>query len=212
MVKVLPSYLVVFICVQKGVWCILYYMFLLFMQEEHAKASTVAIPTSAKDIVIEPQTPINKKSQAKALTPPVSLKNFFHVQPKPSESVDSERTDKQIDEKTTLEHHRSLVRVKPSGKAKPVQMKLLESFTAAPTTAATAVPSMSKASSPVEKSSKRKRKLPGEASTHGSLTKLLKQASRLQTSVCALCCAEIEDASNSGVNLHIDKCLAGPSS
>ena len=181
-------------------------MFLLFMQEEHA---TVAIPTSAKDIVIEPQAPINKKSQAKALTPPVSLKNFFHVQPKPSETVDSERTDKQSDENTTQEQHRSLVRVKPSGKAKPVQMKLLESFTAAPTTA---VPSMSKASLPVEKSSKRKRKLPGEASTHGSLTKLLKQASRLQTSVCPLCSAEIEDASNSGVNLHIDKCLAGPSS
>ena len=212
MIEVVPSYLVVFICVQKGVWCILYYMFLLFMQEEHAKASTVAIPTSAKDIVIEPQAPINKKSQAKALTPPVSLKNFFHVQPKPSETVDSERTDKQIDEKTTLEQHRSLVRVKPSGKAKPVKMKLLESFTAAPTTAATALPSMSKASSPVEKSSKRKRKLPGEASTHGSLTKLLKQAGRLQTSVCPLCSAEIEDASNSGVNLHIDKCLAGPSS
>ena len=210
MVKVVPSYLVVFICVQKGVRCILYYMFLLFMQEEHAKASTVAIPTSAKDI--EPQAPINKKSQAKALTPPVSLKNFFHVQPKPSETVDSERTDKQSDEKTTQEQHRSLVRVKPSGKAKPVQMKLLDSFTAAPTTAATAVPSMSKAPSPVEKSSKRKRKLPGEASTHGSLTKLLKQASRLQTSVCPLCSAEIEDASNSGVNLHIDKCLAGPSS
>ena len=76
MVKVVPSYLVVFICVQKGVWCILYYMFLLFMQEEHAKASTVAIPTSAKDIVIEPQAPINKKSQAKALTPPVSLITF----------------------------------------------------------------------------------------------------------------------------------------
>ena len=209
MIEVVPSYLVVFICVQKGVWCILYYMFLLFMQEEHAKASTVAIPTSAKDIVIEPQAPINKKSQAKALTPPVSLKNFFHVQPKPSET---ERTDRQSDEKTTQEQHRSLVRVKPSGKAKPVQMKLLDSFTAAPTTAATAVPSMSKAPSPVEKSSKRKRKLPGEASTHGSLTKLLKQASRLQTSVCPLCSAEIEDASNSGVNLHIDKCLAGPSS
>ena len=70
--------------------------FYFFLQEEHAKASTVAIPTSAKDIVIEPQAPINKKSQAKALTPPVSLKNFFHVQPKPSESVDSERTDKQM--------------------------------------------------------------------------------------------------------------------
>ena len=206
MIEVVPSYLVVFI-VQKGVWCILYYMFLC--RKNMLKLPQLSYPHQLKAFVIEPQAPINKKSQAKALTPPVSLKNFFHVQPKPSETVDSERTDKQSDEKTTLEQHRSLVRVKPSGKAKPVQMKLLESFTAAPTTAATAVPSMSKAPSQVEKGSKRKRKLPGEASTHGSL---MKQASRLQTSVCPLCSAEIEDASNSGVNLHIDKCLAGPSS
>ena len=71
-------------------------MHFVFLQEEHAKASTVAIPTSAKDIVIEPQAPINKMSQAKALTPPVLLKNFFHVQPKPSETVDSERTDRPL--------------------------------------------------------------------------------------------------------------------
>ena len=113
MIEVVPSYLVVFICVQKGVWC------LFFMQEEHAKASTVAIPTSAKDIVIEPQAPINKKSQAKALTPPVSLKNFFHVQPKPSETVDSERTDKQSDEKTTLEQHASEGQAKWQGQTSP---------------------------------------------------------------------------------------------
>ena len=49
---------------------------------DHSKTLPVVIPMAAKDIVLESQTPVNKKSLTKALTPPVSLKNFFPVQPK----------------------------------------------------------------------------------------------------------------------------------
>ena len=57
-------------------------VFLFSFQVDHSKTLPVVIPMAAKDIVLESQTPVNKKSLAKALTPPVSLKNFFPVQPK----------------------------------------------------------------------------------------------------------------------------------
>ena len=37
----------------------------------------MSLPTAAKNLTIEPESPVNKKSLAKALTPPVTLRNFF---------------------------------------------------------------------------------------------------------------------------------------
>ncbi|CAI8002568.1 hypothetical protein GBAR_LOCUS3420 [Geodia barretti] len=114
-------------------------------QEEHAKVS-VAVPTAAKDFVFEVQVPVNEKFKRKALTPPVSLKTFFHVEPKlPNVDSNSAGTAKQ--KEGSDKSHKLPLKTKELDKPKAVQMKLLDSFNATPT-------GMPRAQSPSDKAVK----------------------------------------------------------
>ena len=187
----------------------------------------MVIPTSTKDLVTEAQSPINKRCLAKALTPPVSLKNFFSVQPKPLNNKDSDTPDRnQQDDSsrasaTSQAPHRGdnkPSRSQPAGKLKGVQMKLLDSF-AAPTRADCPIiidnggpqrqgPSQEEK----EHSSKHRKRKSEPGSSNTSLPKMFKQAESLPVTTCPVCALKIEAASNSAINLHIDQCLAKSSS
>ena len=156
--------------------------------------------------MFEAQVPVNEKFKRKALTPPVSLRTFFLVKPKPDDTstVNSSITDRAQQKECHKESSQLPLETKDSGKPKAVQMKLMDSFAAAST-------AMKKIQSPSDKGQsvgKRKRKFQEEhTSTHTSLTKLFKQASDVRQTECPVCGVHIEDVSNSGINLHIDKCL-----
>ena len=166
---------------------------------------------SAKELVFEAQTPINERCQTKALRPPVSLKNYFSVKPK---NVDTDDIDKQS--LSDIAHMESPSfydgrqnTLKSASKLKPVQMKLVDSLPALPSATNPETPIIiddgESHSSQVEKQVSRKRKSVEPGIT--SLTKLFKQANRPHVTTCPVCGLKIEDVSNSGINLHIDKCL-----
>ena len=170
--------------------------------------SATPIPTSDKDIVFEAQVPVNEKFRRKALTPPVSLKQFFHVEPKPMDThplkLDSSVADPNMQEgdcKRSDKSQKFPLESKECGKSKGVQMKLLDSFAARSTDVGSTQSSSDKGPSA------RKRRFQEETTAQGSLPKLFKQASNICQSICPVCGVLIKDVSNSGINLHIDKCL-----
>lgn len=167
--------------------------------------SATPIPTSDKDIVFEAQVPVNEKFRRKALTPPVSLKQFFHVEPKPMDThlvkSDSSAADPNMQERDYKRSDKCPSEPKECGKSKGVQMKLLDSFAVRSTDVGSTQSSFDKGQSA------RKRRLQEETTAQGSLPKLFKQASNICQSICPVCGVLIKDVSNSGINLHIDKCL-----
>jgi hypothetical protein len=172
------------------------------------------IPTSARDVVLEPQSPINKKSEAKALTPPVSLKHFFQVQPKPADMFQRVTTVTNKQESTVCVESESLEvksRTELLGKLIPTQTKLMDSFAVSSPTP-TAVKGKPSKMEKGQSLSKRKRKPIAEPDKYTSLAKMFKKESSLPSSMCPVCGARIEDVSNCGINRHIDKCLAKSSS
>jgi hypothetical protein len=204
-------------------------------QVDHSKALPVVIPMAAKDILLETQSPINKKSLAKALTPPISLKNFFPVQPKVAGPVYKDdrsgpvvKDQKHFDTATGMspdfsggggdqkEQPKKVNSESGSAKLKPVQKRLHDFAAASSTTkrgpvTSEGVESSRKGRSLSERgqsSAKRKRKLevkPGSSSD--SLTKMFKQAESVTVVICPVCNLQLEAQSNSAINLHLDKCL-----
>lgn len=204
---------------------------------DHSKGLPAVIPMAAKDIVLESQTPINKKSLAKALTPPVSLKNFFPVQPKVAVPV---REDAQVQPVVKDQKHSDTatglspvfsggggggdddrkeqlkkINLDDSGSAKKPVQKLLQNFATVssttkkgPTTEDVQLCRKGKSVSERGHSlAKRKRKL--EVKPEGSaLTKMFKQAESMAVTICPVCNLQLEAQSNSAINLHLDKCLA----
>ena len=220
------------VVLKHGSMCIFIYV----VQVDHAKVLPVVIPMAAKDLVIELQTPINKKSQARALTPPVSLKNFFVVKPKSSCRTDNELSRMEMAENKPK--HRGMLAARPttcssfsvktlqgkekpndnSNKSKHVQMKLFDSFTAVPPPTSTGCPVViddvesqctSRSASVKELSPEhRKRKSQAEPGSDAPLLKMFRKAEKLSVMTCPICSLKIEALSNSAINLHIDKCLA----
>lgn len=197
------------------------------LQEDHPKASPVMVPMSAEDIVLEQQSLVNRKCQTKALTPPVSLKNYFTVKPKcfDPESKPSDLENIKVESHKNESVRTLCVEAKTSnsdgikrGKVKtPVQMKLMDAINAMPSPTSSKGPideemPQGKVQSSVEKEQaprSRKRKINVEPSrSTNSLTKMFKQTDSLCATKCPVCGLVIEDASNSAINLHLDSCLA----
>ena len=182
------------------------------LQVDHGNTLPIVIPTAAKDVVIEVQTPINKRALTKALTPPVSIKNFFTVKPKSTISVTE--VDVKPDAVSSADLPPSDDKTKKdntSGKTKPVQVKLWDSFTATPPATSRGCPTViedgvsGQCSSNEHSLGQRKRRLPGGTN---SLIKMFKHSESLSAKTCPVCGLKIDAISNSAINLHIDKCLA----
>ena len=130
-------------------------------------------------MVIEVQTPINKKALTKALTPPVSIKNFFQVKPK--SEIDAKPDAASSTDSLPSDDKRK--KGNTSGKMKPVQAKLLDSFTAITPATSRDCPiviedgeSEGQCSSNEHSSGQRKRRLPCGTN---SLVKMFKRSESL---------------------------------
>lgn len=171
---------------------------------------------AAKDVVIEAQSPINKKALFKALKPPVSIKTFFPVKSKTVNEVDVKpglKTEVKNVCNTATSAGSTSVNDKGKSKVKPAQVKLLDSFGTMLPSTTTECPIViddgesDHCRSKEHTSGPRKRKLPTEPCGTNSLAKMFKRAETLSVISCPVCGLKIEDISNSAINLHIDKCL-----
>ena len=211
------------------------------LQVDAGQKLPAVIPTAAKDLIIETETPINKRSLGRALKPPVSLKNFFTVEPnahgagqtdnegsgayeahkkeEPGPSWASGTTSKQLIHKATSAkaHPKKESHI---SKNKGVQLKLVDSFTAVLPPTSTENPIIvkdegSQETRPVKDMmiGKRKRRSQDvESDCSSPLVKVFKKTEKQSIMTCPICGFKFEDTSNSGINHHLDICLAGTSS
>lgn len=186
-------------------------LYLITSQGDRGNTLPIVIPTAAKDVVIEVQTPINKKALTKALTPPVSIKNFFPVKPRSTSVNEVHVKPDAVSGRELPPTDDRRKKGNTSSKVKPVQVKLFDSFTAMPPATSKDHPIViedeepgGQCSSNELSSGQRKRKLPGGTT---SLVKMFKRSESLSAMTCPVCGLKMEAISNSAINLHIDKCL-----
>lgn len=208
------------------------------LQVDASQRLPTVIPTAAKDLVIETETLINKRCLGRALKPPVSLKNFFTVEPNVPHRVENKGSDTHEAEvkeepgpslvngiiSKQLTHKSTLAKAHPkkeshSSRSKGVQLKLVDSFTAVPPPTSTENPIIvedegSQETRPVKELmiGKRKKRSQDVESDCSPLVKVFKKTEKQSIMTCPICGLRFEDSSNSGINHHLDICLAGTNS
>ena len=193
----------------------------------HPQAPSQALPTSlpmaTKDQTVELETPVNKKSLAKALTPPVTLHTFFKKQTaaETTTTIEVTQADKMdrgvVDSCLETKGVKSATGVSklPSSISKPksLQMKLVSSFAKAPPPSTPDNPILIDGSTEipaevVSNKTRRPAKRKSEDVEKGApILKALKRMERKVVVMCPVCSKEFSDVTNFDINRHLDACL-----
>lgn len=173
---------------------------------------TQPIQGQVKQVLVEPVTPVNARCRARALRPPVTLRNFFKPASVTPDTVVSNTGQSSENDPSLQETSNQLERLVPESSSE-VQAANLgdgkgkeENKSQAPATDSSKT-SRKRALNDVDNSPVSKRKKQSNLATmFANVTKRKKECSN-RALICPICKKEFKDISNADLNAHIDNCL-----
>lgn len=187
--------------------------------EAKEEASDSYLPLVSKDLLVEPETPINRKALSRALNPPMTIQHFFQLKPPASSSTCVDGFQTQVPLGTAL---RPSGRLAPGTGKRPTvagqsnKQKKLEFRVTKPTTPQTPIVIDDKCDYVCTED--QKQLIQQQVGTVQDLLttpqpKRCKETSGTNptrvgiTTVCPVCSKELVLLSNLALNQHLDVCL-----